>query len=152
MKTKSTPATKYSSAVAEELLSEVTPLEMQKTRERMKLAARIADLIESKKFKNNAEFAKHLNRQPSEISKWLSGTHNFTIDTLCEISSALGVDLNALFVQKPIQVVCRYHVVISTESWPPPPIKYLTPELESIDADYLLTSNPFFPKASLARA
>ena len=31
-------------------------------------------------------FAKLMHKQPSQISKWIGGNHNFTIDTLCEIS------------------------------------------------------------------
>lgn len=38
-----------------------------------------------------SEFALKVNKQPSEITKWLSGTHNFTIDTICEIAAALDV-------------------------------------------------------------
>lgn len=39
------------------------------------------------------ELAKRMNKRPSEISKWLRGTHNFTINTLVDISYAIGVDL-----------------------------------------------------------
>jgi len=30
---------------------------------------------------------------PSEVTRWLSGTHNFTIDTLTDLGIALDVDL-----------------------------------------------------------
>ena len=30
---------------------------------------------------------------PSEVTRWLSGTHNFTIDTLTDLGLALDVDL-----------------------------------------------------------
>lgn len=39
------------------------------------------------------ELANRMNKRPSEISKWLRGTHNFTINTLVDISFAIGVDL-----------------------------------------------------------
>lgn len=36
------------------------------------------------------QFADALGRRPSEITKWLSGQHNFTISTLAMISSFFG--------------------------------------------------------------
>lgn len=39
------------------------------------------------------ELARRMNKRPSEIAKWLSGSHNFTIKTLAEISLVIGVDL-----------------------------------------------------------
>jgi len=42
------------------------------------------------------DLAKKLNKCPSEISKYFSGNHNFTINTLCEIAFVLAVPLNVL--------------------------------------------------------
>lgn len=39
------------------------------------------------------ELADKLGKSPSEISRWLSGTHNFTLDTLFDIEDKLGVKL-----------------------------------------------------------
>lgn len=39
------------------------------------------------------EFAKALGKRPSEVTKWLSGQHNFTIRTLSLLSSFFGVSL-----------------------------------------------------------
>lgn len=36
------------------------------------------------------QFADALGRRPSEITKWLSGQHNFTISTLGKISAFFG--------------------------------------------------------------
>jgi transcriptional regulator with XRE-family HTH domain len=38
-------------------------------------------------------FAKKINKCPSEISKYFSGNHNFTIEILCEIAFALKISL-----------------------------------------------------------
>ena len=43
------------------------------------------------------QFADALGRRPSEITKWLSGQHNFTIATLAMLSSFFG---------QPIITVC----------------------------------------------
>ena len=36
------------------------------------------------------QFADALGRRPSEITKWLSGQHNFTISTLAMLSTFFG--------------------------------------------------------------
>ncbi|WP_294591471.1 helix-turn-helix transcriptional regulator [uncultured Rikenella sp.] len=56
---------------------------------RMRLAGFIADLIKQKGW-TNGEFARKMGKQPSVISKWLSGTHNFTTETLWEIEEVIG--------------------------------------------------------------
>ena len=39
------------------------------------------------------EFAQALGKRPSEVTKWLSGQHNFTIRTLSTLSDFLGESL-----------------------------------------------------------
>ena len=39
------------------------------------------------------DLASMLNKKPSEISKWLTGTHNFTTKTISEIEIILGEDI-----------------------------------------------------------
>lgn len=39
------------------------------------------------------DLASMLNMKPSEISKWLTGTHTFTIKTITKIESVLGEDI-----------------------------------------------------------
>jgi ribosome-binding protein aMBF1 (putative translation factor) len=75
-----------------ELLESITPEEQEKTDKKMILAAKIANAIKAKGLKK-FEFAEILGKQPSEISKWLSGTHNFTIDTLMDIERVLSIQL-----------------------------------------------------------
>ena len=36
------------------------------------------------------QFAEIVNHSQGEVSRWLSGTHNFTLSTLAKISVALG--------------------------------------------------------------
>ncbi|MDP4292460.1 MAG: helix-turn-helix transcriptional regulator [Bacteroidota bacterium] len=82
----------YSSPLIEELLNDISPEELEKTKKRMFLAARIDDAIKAKGWKKK-DFAKALRKTPSEITKWLSGTHNFTSDTLFEIERILNITL-----------------------------------------------------------
>jgi transcriptional regulator with XRE-family HTH domain len=58
----------------------------------MILATKIANAINAKGLKKS-EFAEILGKQPSEISKWLSGTHNFNIETLMDIELVLSIQL-----------------------------------------------------------
>ena len=39
------------------------------------------------------QFAQALGRKPSEVTKWLSGQHNFTLKTLTMLSSFFGEPL-----------------------------------------------------------
>lgn len=72
--------------------SEESPLLYEQTLRKMIIASRIDDVLKSKGI-SKKDFALSLKRTPSEISKWLRGTHNFTIDTLTEIEHSLGVNL-----------------------------------------------------------
>lgn len=60
---------------------------------RMRTAVCIADAMDSVGM-TGAQLARKMGKSPSEISKWLSGTHNFTGDSLVEISMAIGVEIN----------------------------------------------------------
>ncbi|HAF27918.1 MAG TPA: hypothetical protein DCG75_02620 [Bacteroidales bacterium] len=70
----------------------------------MMLAARIQDALKAKNMKKG-ELATALNKQPSEISKWLSGTHNFTAETLWDIGDVLEIDLISLEDYKKEKIV-----------------------------------------------
>lgn len=50
------------------------------------IAERIDNLI-IKKGLSKKEFAEAIGRRPSEVTKWLSGQHNFTIRTLAMLSA-----------------------------------------------------------------
>ncbi len=107
-------AREYNSPLLQELLDEVTPLEMEQTNVKMQLAANIQDLIRSKGW-SKTKFASEMNKTQPEISKWLSGVHNFTVETLVPISQVLGVEIAALFAQKQVKDV--YSNTFSTASY-----------------------------------
>lgn len=56
------------------------------------ISNRIYELM-TKRGLSKVEFAQALGKRPSEITKWLSGQHNFTIRTLSILSSFFGEDL-----------------------------------------------------------
>lgn len=65
---------------------------LRRTRNRMLVAMRIADALKAKGI-SQKRFAEKTGRSESEISEWLSGDRNFTIDTLSDIKKYLGIDL-----------------------------------------------------------
>ena len=85
-------ARNYTSKLIDDLLEEVSFEEQEITDKRMLLAAKIDEAIKAKGW-NKQDFAKAIDKYPSEISKWLSGTHNFNSDTLFDIERVLGIKL-----------------------------------------------------------
>ncbi len=65
------------------------------------------------------ELAEKLDKKPSEISKWLSGEHNFTLRSLAKLSAELGEPLLEVpkrkaqteFVEDGF--ICRVHTFVS---------------------------------------
>jgi transcriptional regulator with XRE-family HTH domain len=100
----------YTSETLERVLAKTTAKEQRRTNEKMLLAAKIADAIESKGW-SRAEFAEYLGKHPSEISKWLSGTHNFTIDTILDIQEKL--DIRIIDLEDPSSRVNVYRAKVS---------------------------------------
>lgn len=94
-------ARKYSSKSLAKFFGEIQPNEMEQTKMKMVIAARISDRMKELKI-SNLEFANKVYRNPSEITKWLSGTQNFTIETLVEICIALEIDLSILVSNNPL--------------------------------------------------
>ncbi len=83
----------YSSPVLDELLNQISPAEQELIDYKMKLAAKIYAGLKAKGWKS-LDLARALNlKSPSLVSRWLSGTHNFTIDTLVDIQRVLGIRL-----------------------------------------------------------
>lgn len=42
---------------------------------------------------NKVQLAEAMGKQPSEVSKWLSGTHNLNMKSIIKMEVALGIDL-----------------------------------------------------------
>lgn len=85
-------ARKVSSDILRQLDSNTTSHEYEKIVYKMNLASKIADAMEQKNL-SKKDFAKVMGKSPSEITRWLSGKHNFTTETLFDISSVLEVEL-----------------------------------------------------------
>ena len=91
LKTKTEIAMK--SDIIQKLDKESSP-NFDKVAAKMRTAARIADAMKAAGL-SKSQFARKMGKSPSEITKCLSGTHNFTIDSLQEISAVLGVEITS---------------------------------------------------------
>ena len=56
------------------------------------IAERLSEILMEKNL-TQKDLAHLLNKRESEISKWLTGRHNFTTQTIARIQNALGCDL-----------------------------------------------------------
>lgn len=73
----------------ERLRAKISPEDKALIEESYALADRIHYLLKKHKMTQKT-LAERLGKNESEISKWLSGAHNFTCDTLTKISVAIG--------------------------------------------------------------
>jgi transcriptional regulator with XRE-family HTH domain len=63
------------------------------------IANKIHELLEHRGLKA-VDLSRLLNKKPSEISKWLTGTHTFTTKTIAKIETVLGEDIIHIEAQK----------------------------------------------------
>ena len=56
------------------------------------IADKIAGILEERGM-SQKDFARLVGKTETEVSRWLGGTHNFTLKTIAKISSVLGCNL-----------------------------------------------------------
>ena len=69
-----------------ELLGDITPEEKAEARLSFQISNRL-DFLMQEKGLSKKQLADAIGKRPSEITRWLSGEHNFTISTLAMLSS-----------------------------------------------------------------
>lgn len=80
------------SASLTRIMNNIDEDKLRRTRDRMLVANKIADALKAKGI-SQKKFSELTGRSESEVSEWLSGDRNFTIDTLSDIKKYLGIDL-----------------------------------------------------------
>lgn len=80
------------SASLTRIINNIDEDKLRRTRDRMLVANKIADALNAKGI-SQKKFSEMTGRSESEVSEWLSGDRNFTIDTLSDIQNYLGIDL-----------------------------------------------------------
>ncbi|MBK6979125.1 MAG: hypothetical protein IPH28_20175 [Cytophagaceae bacterium] len=68
--------------ILDDIINDIDPAEQRRTNQRMLLAAAIEDGMKAKGWKKKDLMNAVGVKNQSVITKWLSGTHNFTADTL----------------------------------------------------------------------
>ncbi|MCF0189442.1 MAG: helix-turn-helix transcriptional regulator [Bacteroidaceae bacterium] len=76
----------------QQVVAMVPPHIKQEVDMEMALSCRIEDLMK-KRGLNKAGLASALGKRPCEVTKWLSGQHNFTIKTIAMLSAFFGESL-----------------------------------------------------------
>ena len=56
------------------------------------IANRIYEILETKGM-TQKDLAQRLGKTETEVSRWMSGTHNLTLSTICKIQLALGEEI-----------------------------------------------------------
>ena len=67
------------------------------------IAARIHEVLVRKGW-SQADFARNAGKKEAEISKWMSGQHNFTIRTIAFIENLLGEEILSVKGTVPIRL------------------------------------------------
>lgn len=75
--------------IMDEIRSTITPEMKLQMEMSVAIANRIYEILEAKGM-TQKELAQKLGKTETEVSRWLSGTHNLTLSTICKISAALG--------------------------------------------------------------
>ena len=130
-----TEARKYHSPIIDKIRERITPQLKSLISRRMSLAAKIDDALQARGL-TNVEFAYMMGKKPSEISRWLSGTHNFTTETLWEIERVLNIQL---FVSSPAPT--KYEMSDEKEDLK----NLIVQEVETAIEKYLSRSNVVIP-------
>lgn len=82
----------YSDPLVDEIYSQISEESKRSSAYSFAIAARISEIL-CRKGWSKADFAKAMGKKEPEISKWMSGQHNFTIATIAKIETALGEDI-----------------------------------------------------------
>lgn len=82
----------YTNPLFAEMFDEIPEESRRQSSLSFSITARIVELL-LKKGWSQADFAKAAGKKESEISRWMSGTHNFTLKTISFIETVLGEDI-----------------------------------------------------------
>lgn len=88
--------------IMNEIRSTISPETKMQMELSVAIANRIYDILE-KKGMTQKDFARLMGKTETEVSRWLSGTHNMTLATLCKISIALDENiLSVVDIEEPV--------------------------------------------------
>jgi transcriptional regulator with XRE-family HTH domain len=80
-------------SILNEMVDEIDPIELDQVKHKMMLAAAIEDAMKAKGWRKQDLMKAMQIKSPSILSRWFSGTHNFTVDTLVAIQHVLEISI-----------------------------------------------------------
>ncbi len=89
--------------ILDEIRSTISPETKMQMELSVAIANRIYDILETKGM-SQKDFAQTLGKTETEVSRWLSGTHNLTLTTISKISIALGEDIITVIGRHPYHI------------------------------------------------
>lgn len=78
--------------IMDEIRSSISPEMKLQMDLSVAIANRIYEILEEKGL-SQKDFARMMGKTETEVSRWLSGTHNLTMATICKISATLEADV-----------------------------------------------------------
>ncbi|MPM41226.1 hypothetical protein SDC9_87876 [bioreactor metagenome] len=126
-------AMKESLDIISEVLNSISPIEVKRLETRMLIASKIANTLKEKGWKKKDLMEAMGKKNASEITRWLSGTHNFTSDLLSDLSYVLGIDLLNIEENKFEPIIKVYHFHAKSE---PSSIESKTPSHAEIENSF----------------
>ena len=85
--------------LTKKILQNISPEKKCYLRKHTDIVFRIRQLLNDKGYTQQA-FANKMGKQPSEISKWFKGVHNFTLKSITKMEAELGEDIINIPYQK----------------------------------------------------
>ncbi len=80
------------SKIFEKLLERIPSYQKRMTRISVDIGAQVFEYMKAEGI-NQRQLAEKLGKKESEISKWLNGSHNFTIETIAKIEDVFDKDI-----------------------------------------------------------
>lgn len=93
-------------AISARLRSRANPEVKRNVARNVAIGQQVRVLLKEKDW-TQEKFAEELGKQPSEISRWLSGLHNLTLESISKMEEVLGSEL----LVTPLQAKARYSSV-----------------------------------------
>ena len=78
--------------IMDEIRSSISPEMKMQMEMSVAIANRIYEILEARGM-TQKDLAKRLGKTETEVSRWLSGTHNLTLATICKIFAALETEV-----------------------------------------------------------
>ncbi len=76
----------------QEIFNEIPREKRKEARLSFEISNKLDSLMKERGL-NRKQFAEAIGKRPNEVTRWLSGEHNFTISTLAMLSAFFGKDI-----------------------------------------------------------